>query len=140
MEQFRETDTAIRTFDREIRLLQSAAERVRRVNGGAAAIGDAAASAARATPVTAPPHMAEVADLGTTISAALIASDAAKSKPQLRFLGGSNPEPDRLLACGAPDADAPDLRRLLVQTDQPMTSFVPDHGLRLSTPDKTPGR
>ena len=136
-----ETNAVVRTFDREVNRLKSAAASVGRENRGPAWIGDMPTSEALSRdPVDSASGGAELLAPATTISAARSGFEATGAGPMLRFLGGSDPGPDRFWVCGAASGTGATLWTLLTQCDQPMSSFVPDHGLRIGGKDRKPGR
>lgn len=136
-----ETDTVVRTFDREIDRLKSNADTMRRANRGSAPTSDRATITASsgdtvegawAAPITTEP--------ATTISAALGGGDATGVRPLPLFLGGSTPGPDGFRIGGAAGGAGHDLWTLLTLRDLLMSSFVPERDLRIGGKDKPPGR
>jgi hypothetical protein len=142
-----ETDTIVRTFDREVSRLKSAADTIQQANRGtpvarapSAATAPSAAMASAADSVASAWAMTDSADPATTISAALGGSDASGAVPKLLFLGGSVAGPDGFRISGAAGGTGHDVWTLLTLREQSMPSCVPDHGLRIGGKDKTPRR
>ncbi len=136
-----DTDTVVRTFNREVDRLKSAADTIQRANRGSPVINRPAAPPASAADSIGGAWAAtDISGPATTISAALGGSDVSGPAPKLLFLGGSFAGPDGFRISGAASGATCDLWTLLTLREQSMSSFVPDHGLRIGGKGKTAGR
>jgi hypothetical protein len=134
-----ETDTVVRTFDRAVSRLKSSADTMRQANRGSATFSESSvATVSGPDSVASAWAVPEVPDPATTISAALGGTDVSGSAPKLLFLGSAAPGPDGFRISGAAGGAAHDVWTLLTLREQSMSSFVPDHGLRIGGTDKTP--
>lgn len=135
-----ETNTVVRTFDREVNRLKSNADTMRRANRGSAPIGGRATITAAAGDTVDGAWTAQViSDPATTISAVQDGYDAASAKPRLLFLGGCVSGPDGFRIGGAAGEAGHDLWTLLTLRDLATSSFVPEHRLRIGGKNKLPG-